>query len=391
MGRGRTGSATRARRNDERIASAAVTVAAAEGWAALSARLIAAVAATSFRPVMERYPDAAAVGEAIWGVVAERTCHAIAAASAPDASGDARAAAFAALAAPDASLRAGAEVIAAAPFAAALRGRIAADLLARLPSEGDATWPTLALGVGAVGRVGARQAQRTAAQAAKLRTRSAGDAANVRAPKPRSVRLHDDAAVDALLQATLALVSERGLHATTTAAIAKRAGVHESLLFSRFGTKRAAFDAAYARFDALHAEGALRLRERLTAGGDAAQGRAIALREVMRPGREAARRLDLERLRLAWWHDAAGEAATGEAATGEAATGEAATAPVAQRAMVESVVDGAAARHDPASAPDDDALRDAFACAVQGATAWALLIPEAWKWRVARLVLADGA
>jgi AcrR family transcriptional regulator len=317
---------------------------------------------------MERYPDAVAAGMAIWAVVAERTCSAIAAASAADVSGDARAAAFAELANPDASLRAAAEVIAAAPFAAALRGRVAADLLALRRSESDATWPTLALGVLAIGRAGGRQAQRTAAEVGKWRAHSTGDAPSVRAPKPRSLRLHDDAAVDALLQATLALVSERGLHATTTAAIAERAAVHESLLFTRFGTKRAAFDDARARYDALHADGGRRLRERLASEGDTAHRRAIALREVMRPGREIARRLDLERLRLAWWGGDSGEAAT-----------------------VEAIVEAAAARHDPATEAGDVALRDAFACAVQGATAWGLLLPQAWKWRVARLVLADAA
>jgi AcrR family transcriptional regulator len=64
---------------------------------------------------------------------------------------------------------------------------------------------------------------------------------------PVAARLSAPERRDAVLDAALVEFAERGLHGTSTEAIARRAGISQPYLFRLFGTKKGLFTAATAR------------------------------------------------------------------------------------------------------------------------------------------------
>lgn len=111
-----------------------------------------------------------------------------------------------------------------------------------------------------------------------------------------------DAALDALLQATLTEIAARGFDRTTTLDIARAAGCSEGLIFGRYDSKLELFLDASRRQQAL----ALRLYNDFQASARAAHGMgiadALAIREVQRPEIRLQRATYLEQIRLSW-HD----------------------------------------------------------------------------------------
>ena len=363
----------RSAHHDTRILAAAVAVLARDGWPNLNTRTVAGEAGMSYRPVLQRYPNRTAMALAAWRAVAPETLEALtnffeATAASQTRAGEPQgganpnaaeagswAANAAALTAPIPALAAAAELLAAAPYEPALAEAILHDLATTLRATHDATRASIALGLLLEGRAQAPNVHPVIANAHALIfvPPDGQPPPDFRSPAPRQpVLAPNDPAGEALLHATLVEVSVVGFHAATVMRIVERAGVTESLLFTRFPTKRACFDAAVQRKEAVEADGIARLHERLRRMGDPSLARALALREVMRPGRSYDRRLDLERLRLAW-HD-------GEAL----AVGEARFDPV-----------------EPDGRAEDPAAR-AHACAVHGATLLALLLPDAWRWPI---------
>lgn len=112
-----------------------------------------------------------------------------------------------------------------------------------------------------------------------------------------------DSALDDVLQATLDLVGRYGLEHATMQRIARAAGVSEGYVFRRYPTKTDLFlnatDRMATRAAALNNDYMIRLATAYSPGLSAA----AMFREVMRPGIELQRGLNLEQLRLTWHNE----------------------------------------------------------------------------------------
>lgn len=105
---------------------------------------------------------------------------------------------------------------------------------------------------------------------------------------------------DALLRATLEQVGTRGYDAATTAAIARATGRTEGLIFSRYAAKSDLFFEATQRSVAQATQMNVDYQERIAAASSIGMSEAVAMRELMRPGRERNRIAALEQYRLVW-------------------------------------------------------------------------------------------
>jgi AcrR family transcriptional regulator len=114
----------------------------------------------------------------------------------------------------------------------------------------------------------------------------------------------DDEVLEAVLRATLTLISERGYDAATVGDIAAMAGVTEGFVFGRYATKRDLLA------DSLHRQQTAGWQlntdylARLSSDFEPGIAAAILMREVMTPGRDLGRDMTLELLRMSW-HDEA--------------------------------------------------------------------------------------
>ena len=109
-----------------------------------------------------------------------------------------------------------------------------------------------------------------------------------------------DAPLDALLNATTAMVSSVGYHAASTARIAEAAGVSEGLMYGRYNSKLDLFIDATERGHVRNFDVNRDLQLGLEARYDAGIAEAVMLREFLRPTHSLERVLAIERLRLAW-------------------------------------------------------------------------------------------
>lgn len=109
-----------------------------------------------------------------------------------------------------------------------------------------------------------------------------------------------DPALEALFNATIKTVGERGFEGASINAISNAAGYTEGLLFSRYKTKLELFLAA------THASNVIGLRKNNAAMLKIQQGHplgiaeAVMMRESLKPGIERGRALHMEQLRVAW-------------------------------------------------------------------------------------------
>lgn len=122
---------------------------------------------------------------------------------------------------------------------------------------------------------------------------------NTRHMKVNSVRTGDPA-LDALLTATLDVVSELGYHAATTSRIVTQAGVSEGLLYGRYATKLDLFLDATSRGSDGNLELNARLMREVAESHTFGIAEATFYREHLRPEHARGRALVIERIRLAW-------------------------------------------------------------------------------------------
>lgn len=111
-----------------------------------------------------------------------------------------------------------------------------------------------------------------------------------------------DPTLEAILRATLQLVSEQGYEGTTVRQVAKAGGVTEGFVFARYATKQELLEDALRR----QHEAGWRLNaeyvDALTRDVGPGIAAAVLLREVQRPQRSLGRDMALELLRMSW-HD----------------------------------------------------------------------------------------
>jgi AcrR family transcriptional regulator len=111
-----------------------------------------------------------------------------------------------------------------------------------------------------------------------------------------------DPALDILLNTALELVSQHGFDQVTTAQIAQAAGFTEGLVFSRYTTKLEMVLDATRRQNEAGLELNNAFVNGLRAEHPVAIAEAVLAREAQLPGREVARSMALEQIRLGWHH-----------------------------------------------------------------------------------------
>lgn len=315
----------RSLRNDTRILTAAVEVLADEGYTGLSLTGVSRRAGLSIRPVRDRYPDRSALIAAIWADEVRAPLLAsfrevVDAADQVDEK--ALLAGFRSLTSPSVHPRAATEILIVAAHDPATSTLITADLgnelsgwlnpRSRGGSAGAATrgyvimvalglilesWRADARKVILDAEVAALcRALRSPAKAQRLPTESADHL------EGEPVWDTGEPAWDAVLRATLRQVGHRGYDGATVESIAAEAGYSQTVLFSRYPTKRDAFLDATHRMFAAATELNFAYQQRIAARYSPGIAEAVMLREYMKPGRELARTIGLEQYRLAW-HD----------------------------------------------------------------------------------------
>ena len=326
-GRVRRRPQARSLRNQASILDAGVAILAEEGWAGFNRNRIAKRVGLSYRPVFDRFPDRAGMAASVWvervaRPLIEPLNEVLAAAGLMDRRATADEFVWAAqvFTQPTPTLLAAAELLVITPYHPALVDTVRADLGERVGAWcGPTVPPPLA----------ARRAY-TLAIAFGLLFLARYPGADALDLRPSLVRLHralvqpalptplpevdagyldqpvvlapDDPPLDALLQATLRVVAAKGFQDASIQEIARTAGFTPGLVFSRYSGKLDLFIDATSRHSAVmlrrNAEFLTALAERTSV----AVAEAVAIRELQRPGREAARMLGLEQLRL-MWHD----------------------------------------------------------------------------------------
>lgn len=109
-----------------------------------------------------------------------------------------------------------------------------------------------------------------------------------------------DAVQDEVLKAALVLISERGYDATRTLDIAKRAGVPEATLFTRFPTKLDVLTTATELEQAAVLRRNVAYLDRVAEEFGPGIGEAVSMRAFMRPAAARERLVGMEQYRLAW-------------------------------------------------------------------------------------------
>lgn len=315
----------RSLRNDRRILTAAIDVIANEGYSGLSLTEVARCAGLSIRPVRDRFPDRFALASAIWAdgvsppLVASLESLVTAAQEADE---ESLLAALQSLTVPDMRLRVATELLIVSTHDAPTAELVAADLgrqLARWLNPRGRGGSTAAAARGyvlmlAFGLI--LESWRADASRIVLDGEVAALCRALRAPTrlrslPTQSAVHLDAsplldtgdpAWDAMLASTLEQVGRKGYDKATVEAIANEAGYSQTVLFSRYPTKRDAFLDATRRMFAASTDLNRAYQLRMAARSSPGIAEAVMLREYMKPGRELARIVGLEQYRLAW-HD----------------------------------------------------------------------------------------
>lgn len=111
-----------------------------------------------------------------------------------------------------------------------------------------------------------------------------------------------DGALDALLNATLAVVAKRGLDRATTQLIAEASGYSEGLLFARYRTKLDVFLDALRRFQSAFVAKQNEVAWRLASKHGAVAVDAAVVERSLAPERSVARRVAMEHERMTFYH-----------------------------------------------------------------------------------------
>jgi AcrR family transcriptional regulator len=315
-------------RNRSRILDAALAVAADRGWADMSLLAIAKGAGLSFRPVQARFPAKDDAASALW-LERVNTPFQQALAELLDSAGllgtsaerPRFASALHALAKPAPDLHAAIELLIVSLFEPGVNEAVQASLGSCVrdwvtPERGRtskslAARRAYALNVG-VGMVMA--SRRPGIEDLDLEPRVdqlmralASDRKPIALPKARlpfvGIRIPfdtGDPVHDALLQATIDLVSEVGFDAATTARIARRAEVSEGAIFMRYESKLGMFIDATARQQQFGWQANADFQHLLDEEYGTPLAEAIMIRELMRPEVGPERVLSAEQLRVSW-------------------------------------------------------------------------------------------
>ena len=343
-------SSSRVTRNNERLLDAAVSIAADEGWPALTFVRVAERSGLSRRPLQDRYADASHLIAAVWrdrcepalASVFERS---LAASGISDAgSPEAFAAELEVVIHPDEALRAAAEILMIAQFDTTVREAVIGTLGVKVSDWCDASGPagksansnkvtaaqnayvlSLVLGFLIFGRRSATADQDFTVPFAVLHRALREPASITRLPRDDFAHLDrpvpfetGDSTTDALLQSTLDAVGVDGYDQMSVDRIAQGAGSSQGALFARYPTKLSLF------IDATRRQNALAARLNATAIGDVEQrygqgiAEAVAIREFQRPFRAPLRATALEGIRVAWHDEDLRQAVVAELAAYEA-------------------------------------------------------------------------
>lgn len=320
-------------RNDERILDAAFALGAEQGWAGMTFPAVAQRAGLSVRPIRDRFADRSELAAAAW---VERVHPRLA----PRLEGlahaldlvrkeglgevDALSDALGEFVHPDAGLRLSLDLMIVSSYDVTVRGALDSTLLPWLrawlaqgpggPGPADAARRayllSTALGLAMEGLRRAVPEVGLEAEYALLAQALAAPHEPQQQPTASAEHLDEGFVVgkadpegDALLRATLEQVGTRGYDAATTAAIARATGRTEGLLFSRYAAKADLFFDATQRSIAQATQMNIDYQARIAAASSIGMSEAVAMRELMRPGRERNRIVALEQYRLVW-HDA---------------------------------------------------------------------------------------
>ncbi|MCX6460784.1 MAG: helix-turn-helix domain containing protein [Actinobacteria bacterium] len=314
--RGRTPQ-RRVLRNDERILDAALELLADSGWGAFTLVAVGARAGLSKRPVLDRFASREVLAATLWR---QRLASPLTDALLPLLSGDVES--LDTFLRPNPALNAAAELLVVRQYEPRVLTAVNRTLSPLLVDALDPPRPRadaartgyllmLALGLLLVWPGSNSVIPDIVPLVTPIRDALAQRRKPVRQPARKATHIDgaypfdtDDPVLAGLLQATLEQVGTRGFDAATTRAISRAGGLTEGYLFNRYATKlELVFDASRSSI-----AGGAGLNERFMAGIEreysAGMAEAVMLRELMRPGREVQRSINLEQQRLMRHHPA---------------------------------------------------------------------------------------
>lgn len=310
--------------NDARIVQAAGAICARDGWLSLSPLRVASESGLSRTAVQARYQDDVDLAVAVWQQYAlapvTTVLHGTLAAAELLTTADAPRTldrALASLTANDPRLRAAAELLVLAHFQPRLAAAVDASLgqVVRdwLTPSGDAPVGQraylLSLSLGLLLTARRRGATRLdwTPIADRLHAGLHTPTADQTLPRIRAPHLgHDldfgtgDQDLEALLNATLHEVGERGFDGATTKGIARSAGVTEGFLFGRYASKLALFLDVTERQQALAYAANEAFTDALATRCPPGVAEAVTIREHQRPDFARERALMMEQWRIGW-------------------------------------------------------------------------------------------
>lgn len=316
-------------RNSERILSAAVLAAAADGWAGLAPTAVARLCGMSQRAVQSRYPHRPDLGAAVWTersgpALRQALDGALAAAGLLDGepSQDDFREAMGRLSRPSNELRAAVELLIISMFEPVVRDAVRDDIahdatdwctprrgqVPRALAARRAYLIMVSLGLLAAGRRQSVSRLNLTGEFDHLFTALQDPASPGSLPTARPEHVTTlafdtgDPILDALLVATLDQVGELGFDGATSMAIAGAAGVSETTIFLRYPTKLAMFVDAAARQQAIAFRANEEFTERVASRHGRAVAEAVTIREFLHPDLARPRAIYAEELRVSW-HD----------------------------------------------------------------------------------------
>jgi AcrR family transcriptional regulator len=320
----------RVQRNSARILDAAVRLAAAGGWAALSFANVGQTAGLTIRPVRDRYPDRARLGADTWSEVAgpalvDALGQALRTAGLLDQTADepAFAAAMDRRAVPDDRLRAAAELVVISCFESQVRDAVEATLVpvTRDWLQGDqgrgvdrgpnaarrGYLLALALGLLATANRPGIPTLDLRTQWDRLLAAFATRLEPARLPdEPRPAFLEHipfdtgDALTDDLLRLAIDHLGRRGYEGSYLADIASECGVTEATIYLRYPTKEAFLMDAINRQQDITIPGQRAYLTRLEQTHGVGIAEAVAIRDTMHPRERLINIIEIERARLTW-------------------------------------------------------------------------------------------
>ena len=321
-------SSSRSLRNNETLLDATLEIAATDGWAALSFLAVSERAGLSRRTLQSRFDDPSHLMATAWTQRAWPQFHDLFSrvlAAAGLLSSDADAAELGSVlneaARPGELLLAGSELMLIAQFDAPMKTALLQTLGDALQQwcvpDGRRVTRTLAaqrayilgatLGLVLFGRRPGSEKYDLTLDAQLLIPVLAKPTTPARLPSSRMPHLDRDVpfatgdpTTDALLQSALDLVGTNGFDGTRTEAIARRAGVSEGALFSRYSSKLELFRDAIARQVAIGVRANTEANDIIRAKHGWGIADAVMFREFMRPSRAHQRAITLEGVRVSW-------------------------------------------------------------------------------------------